>query len=158
VISTPHLNALSAALKSDVDQQTRSAYFQLFRAPDGAAEKFLLADHAIKLRGAYMGRLPEAEVEANVRRFEQDGTLTGALNWYRAMDLGSSIGDIRVPTLYVWGDNDQALGRTAALATAKSCKGPYRFEALAGRSHWLLEECPEEIVELLREEIDPARS
>jgi len=158
VLSTPHLDALSYALKTDPDQQRKSAYFQLFRAPGDVAEKFLLADDAVKLRGAYMGKLPEAALEANIQRLKQDGALTATLNWYRAMDMESPVGDIEVPTLYIWGEHDQALGKIAALATAEFCKGPYRFEAMEGRSHWLLEESPEEIMKLVREQIGFAGS
>jgi pimeloyl-ACP methyl ester carboxylesterase len=158
VLSTPHSDALLSALQSDPEQQKRSAYFQLFRALDHAAEKALLADNAKLLRGAYMGKVPVAEVDANVRRFEEDGTLTAALNWYRAMSFGSPVGPVRVPTLYVWGDQDQALGETAALNTAQYCTGPYRFERLNGKSHWLMEECPETIVRLLRGQIGSLKS
>jgi pimeloyl-ACP methyl ester carboxylesterase len=153
VLSTPHLDALSAALQSDPDQQRRSAYFQLFRAPNNAAEKALLADNAKLLRGAYGGKVPDAEVNSNVRRFEQDGTLTAALNWYRAMDLAKPLGPVSVPAMYIWGDQDQALGETAALNTAKYCSGAYRFERLNGKSHWLMDECPEEIVGLLHKQL-----
>jgi pimeloyl-ACP methyl ester carboxylesterase len=157
VLSTPHLDAFVDALRNDPDQQKRSSYFRLFTAPDHAAEKALLADGARMLRGAYMGKLPEAEVNSNVRRFQQEGTLTAALNWYRRMGLRKPpLGAIRVPTLYIWGDQDQALGETAALNTAKFCSGPYRFERLRGRSHWLMEECPDEIVKPLRRHIASA--
>jgi pimeloyl-ACP methyl ester carboxylesterase len=75
------------------------------------------------------------------------------------MLLSRPAGDIKVPTLYIWGERDQALGRTAALGTADFCKGPYRFEILQGKSHWLLEECPGEIVSLLGEHLaEPAPS
>jgi pimeloyl-ACP methyl ester carboxylesterase len=149
VLSTPNLNAFAAALQSDPDQQKRSEYFTLFRAPDHLAEKTLLADDAKLLRGAYRGKLSTAELEANVRRFSQSPTLTCALNWYRA-SKPSPLANITVPTLYIWGDQDQALGETAALATAKFVTGPYRFERLVGKSHWLMEETPEQIVSLLQ--------
>jgi len=154
VLSTPHPAALTAALKNDRDQQTRSAYFRVLTAPDGGGEKYLLADDAKALRAAYMNKVSQAAVDSNVRRFNEDGTLTAALNWYRAMPLNGSGAIVTVPTLYIWGDQDQALGRTAALATADFCKGPYRFEILSGKSHWLLEECPQEVVTLLRDHID----
>lgn len=153
VLSTPHHDALRAALASDVDQQKRSAYFHLFQAPDHAAEKALLANNAALLRGAYMGKVPAAQVESNVHRFEQDGTLTAALNWYRAGNFSQSVGQVSVSTLYIWGDQDQALGETAALNTAGHCTGPYRFERLNGKSHWLLQECPQRILKLLHEQI-----
>jgi pimeloyl-ACP methyl ester carboxylesterase len=150
VLSTPHLDAFTAALNTDPDQQKRSSYFQLFRAPNHAAEAALLADDAKLLRGAYVGKLSPAEIDRNVRRFSEEGTLTAALNWYRATTLGGHpLGSIAVPTTYIWGDQDQALGEVAALATAKYISGPYRFERLNGKSHWLLEECPDEVATLM---------
>jgi pimeloyl-ACP methyl ester carboxylesterase len=151
VLSTPHLDAFAAALRTDQKQRELSGYFTLFRAPDHVAETALLADDARLLRGAYRGMVPAAEVESNVRRFADGGTLTGGLNWYRASDLGSGseIGPIAVPTLYIWGDQDHALGEVAALATAKYVSGPFRFERLNGKSHWLPEECPDEVARLV---------
>jgi pimeloyl-ACP methyl ester carboxylesterase len=85
-----------------------------------------------------------------VRWFSEDGTLTGGLNWYRATSFGSSgIGPIIMPTRCIWGDQDQALSEVAALATAKYVTGPYRFERSNGKSHWLLEECPDEVSRLV---------
>jgi pimeloyl-ACP methyl ester carboxylesterase len=72
--------------------------------------------------------------------------MTAALNWYRALNLDHRIGPIVVPTLYVWGENDLALGETAATETAKYVTGPYRFERLEGASHWLQEEATDRIV------------
>jgi pimeloyl-ACP methyl ester carboxylesterase len=156
VLSTPHTAALGLALKSDSDQQARSSYFRVLTAPDGGGEKYLLADDGKALRGAYLDKVPESAVDSNVRRFQGGGTLSAALNWYRAMTLNRPPGTVKVPTLYIWGDRDQALGRTAALGTAQFCTGPYRFEVLPGKSHWLLEECPEEVLSLLRDHLDSA--
>jgi pimeloyl-ACP methyl ester carboxylesterase len=157
VLSTPHLDAFTAALNTDPDQQKRSSYFQLFRAPNHAAETALLADDAKLLQGAYVGKLSPAEVDRNVRRFSEDGTLMGALNWYRASTLGQDqLGSVTVPTTYIWGDQDQALGEVAALATAKYVSGPYRFERLNGKSHWLLEECPDTVATLILNRVKSA--
>ncbi len=156
VLSTPHPAALFAALQRDQDQQVRSAYFALFTAPNGAAEKFLLADDAKALRDAYMNKVLESDVNWNIERFKEGGALTAALNWYRAMVLNAPIGTVNVKTMYLWGDQDQALGKTAAFATAQFCNGPYRFEVLEGKSHWLVEECTAEIMRLMREQIEPA--
>lgn len=156
VLSTPHPAALLSARQSDADQQRRSAYVQLLQAPSHAAEKALLADNAALLRGAYMGKMPTVQIETNVLRFEQDGTLTAALNWYRAGGRSKPRGPVAVPTLYIWGDQDQALGETAALDTAAHCTGRFRFERLNGKSHWLMEECPLTILALLRDHIGAA--
>lgn len=70
--------------------------------------------------------------------------MTAAVNWYRATEPHAliDVGPIAVPTLYVWSDNDIALGRTAAEATEQWVSGPYRFEVLRGVSHWIPETAP----------------
>ena len=67
----------------------------------------------------------------------------------RALDLKSRIAPVSGPTLFVWGSEDLALGETAAPRTAEYVTGPYRFERLEGKSHWLVEEVPELISTLL---------
>ena len=156
VLSTPHSEALTAAIRSDPDQQARSAYMLLFRADEGVAETWLLADDAAKLRGVYQGKVAPEQVEAIVGRMRAPGALTATLNWYRAMADNPPVGSIIVPTLYIWGSDDQALGRTAALATARNVEGSYRFEALEDRSHWLPDECPETIIALLGDHLRSA--
>ena len=52
--------------------------------------------------------------------------------------------------------NDVALGRDGAEATAQYVKGPYRFEVLEGVSHWIPEEAPEQLNELLLEHLRSA--
>ena len=149
VLSTPHPEALTAAIRSDPDQQTRSAYMLLFRAAEGVAETFLLADGAANLRAAYQGKVAADQVDSIVARLSAPGALTAALNWYRAMGDNPLVGHIIVPTLFAWGDRDQALGRTAALDTARCVEGPYRFEAIEGGSHWLIDERPDAIIALI---------
>ena len=153
VLATPHPDALREALLHDKDQQHRSRYIPIFKAPFHVAEKMLLADDAKLLRSAYQGIVPALQVDANVRRFQESKALTSALNWYRAWDSKKELGLVNVPTLFIWGAEDIALGRTAAEATARFVKGPYRFEPLSGASHWLLEEAPRRINELMLEHL-----
>jgi pimeloyl-ACP methyl ester carboxylesterase len=61
---------------------------------------------------------------------------------------------IMLPTLYVWGTEDLALGETAAIQRRQFVTGPYRFEKLEGASHWLLEEVPGQVSALVLEHID----
>lgn len=82
------------------------------------------------------------------------GALKTAINWYRGMplsDLRQVRGRVSVPTLYVWADEDVALGNKAALATAQYVTGDYRFEVLGGASHWMLEERPGAVADMLLE-------
>jgi len=144
-VSTPHPDALFNAMETDEDQKLRSKYIALFRMPDGVAEALLQADDYQRLRASYQEKVPETAVRENIRRLAEPAALTSALNWYRALDLQRRIGKVRVPALYVWGSMDMALGEAAAIGTAEYVTGPYRFEKLEGRSHWLLEEVPSQV-------------
>jgi pimeloyl-ACP methyl ester carboxylesterase len=151
VLATPHPVALSAEAAADESQYHRLDYIRFFRQPGGLAEAALLANGAARLRAAYGGNIPPALVDANVERLSQPGALTATLNWYRAVseDLTVAAGRITTPTLYIWGDQDGALGAGAARRTADYVDAPYRFHILDGKSHWLPEQAPNEIAPLL---------
>jgi pimeloyl-ACP methyl ester carboxylesterase len=128
-----------------------------FRSPE--AEPFFLDNDAAGLRSLYTASsLSGDAVEEYVRVLTQPGAMTGALNWYRAADLGlvQGLGPITTPALYVWSTFDPALGREAAEATASHVDGPYRFEVLEGVSHWIPEEAPEKLNGLLLAHLDRA--
>lgn len=144
-VSTPHGAAMSAALREDPDQRRRSEYFALFRTA-GKAEDDLLEGGG--LRRIYDG-LPPDRIEHYLERFSQPGALTAALNWYRAMRPPAKRGPITTPALYVWSTGDAYIGETAARGAERHVAGPYRFEVLAGVSHWISEEAPERLSALL---------
>ncbi len=147
IASTPHPLAMSRVLATSASQQEKSGYMQLFRQ-EGTAEDLLLADDAAVLRAVYRG-LPTTETY--VAHFRERPALTAALNWYRTMrrDDGEKTGTIRVPTLYVWGEDDFALGREVAEATGGLVEGEYTFVPLAGAGHWLPEASADELNALL---------
>src|SRR5207302_1183167 len=95
--------------------------------------------------------LPPETAKTYADAMAEPGALTAALNWYRALRPGvvRSIGQITVPTLYVWSDGDVALGRVAARTTGRYVSGEYHFEVLHGVSHWIPETEPERVTELL---------
>jgi pimeloyl-ACP methyl ester carboxylesterase len=152
-LSTPHPAAFRRSIQ-DGEQRDKSSYVLFFRTPE--AEPFFLDSDAAALRALYAASgLAEDAAAEYVRVLTQPGALTGALNWYRAADLGliEGLGPITTPTLYVWSTNDPALGREAAEATAEHVDGPYRFEVLDGVSHWIPEEAPDALNALLREHL-----
>ncbi len=159
-ISVPHPSAFGQALANpEGEQARRSGYMETFRSD--TAEAMFLRDDARRLRGIYAGAgLTAAEIDEYVGLLSEPGALTGALNWYRAMALpagGSAIAPtpISMPTMFVWSDQDVALGREGAELTARFVEGPYRFEILEGVSHWVPEEAAEALNVLLREHFAP---
>ncbi|PRW62818.1 alpha/beta fold hydrolase [Actinopolyspora mortivallis] len=150
-LSVPHPEAFGQAITHDPDQQRRSAYMRLFRSED--AERTLLAEGAQRLEQFFEQRVPAEHVTSYLDRMREPGALTAALNWYRAMRHAGAVGRITVPTLYVWSTEDAAVGARAAEATASYVTGEYRFEVLPGVSHWMSEEAPERVNELLLDHI-----
>ena len=155
-VSTPHPASLTRTLSESVgDQRERSSYMQFFQKPD-EPEAALLGSNAAQLRAAYRGAgLSEAEIDSYVQLLSEPGAMTAALNWYRAASRADveAMGPVTTPTLYVWSDQDSALGRDAAEATAACVTGPYRFEVLEGVTHWIPEQAPDRLLALLLEHL-----
>lgn len=149
-LSTPHPGVLSkVALRST--QLLSSWYMFAFQVP-GLAER-LLAPGSPGWRALTTG-LPEDVVAEYGARLGEPGALSAVLGWYRALPLDLASPSVRfsrveVPTLYIWGSRDPALGRAAAEATASMVTGPYRFLELTRAGHWLPEGHPQEITAAL---------
>jgi pimeloyl-ACP methyl ester carboxylesterase len=151
VVSTPHPRALAGALLTS-PQALRSWYVLAFQVP-WLPERLLLAGDGRLLRQVLRGSgLGPDPTEAYVAAMRRPGVLTGALQWYRAVPFGAGSldpGPVRVPTLFVWGDSDVALGRAAAMRTADQVSAPYTFVEVPGGSHWIPEEHPGALLEPL---------
>ena len=145
-VSVPHPGAFGWALRHDADQKERSAYMQLFRQPD-KAEDVLLADDARRLIAMFSGAADPTIVDRHLPVVGDRAALTGALNWYRAMtrEFGD-LGPVTVPTTFVWGNDDTAIGRVAAERCAQHVEGPYDFVEL-GVSHWVPEDDPDRLAD-----------
>lgn len=150
-LSVPHPTAFREAIATDDDQRQRSAYIGLFRR-EGKAEHLLLENDGARLRALFDGCPPE-RVEAYVKPMQTPGALTAALNWYRAMDsYTTSCPLISVPTSFIWGERDVAVGATAARACGRYVTGPYEFKSVDA-SHWVPDEMSERVTEVVLERL-----
>lgn len=156
IVSVPHPRAFADARRNDPDQIERSAYISFFATPD-VPESTFLANDAEGLRRAFTEIDPEIAA-AHVRVLQDPGAMTAALHWYRAWDDSlDEVAAIEVPTLFVWSDDDVALGRTGAEATEHWIVGPYRFVELAGLSHWIPEIAPDRLATEILEHLGTHR-
>jgi pimeloyl-ACP methyl ester carboxylesterase len=142
VLSTPHPAAMVESLRTS-SQALKSWYmaaFQLPILPEVLARATLTKTlHNTGLPLKYIGRYLDA--------MAVPGALTGALNWYRGIPFSRrSVGRITVPTTFVWGRDDFALGRAAAEHTQKRVHAAYEFRELDS-GHWLPEAEPTAVAE-----------
>ncbi len=152
-VAEPHPGALAAAIRDDEDQHLRSQYLSSLK--ERSAEKKLLADDAAALRQIFERRPPLSHIDDYVTRLSEPGALTAALNWYRATRWTVVPDAVEVPTMFVWGTEDQVIGSTAALSCEKWVTGAYRFEMLDDVSHWVPEEAPDALTALMVDHLRP---
>ena len=125
ILSRPHPNAFNRALAlPDGDQKHRSRHHREFLEPD--AVSVVLADDAAWLRVRWNAAgVPRAAQEKHLAVLGNPATMEAALAWYRARGaIRSPLGVIRVPTLYIWGDADDTVGRPAAEWTREYVSAP----------------------------------
>ncbi len=153
VASTPHPRALVAALLHG--QALRSWYIGAFQLP-------LLPELVLgspRLVRPLLARMQTPEPEEVQALLADRSTARALLNWYRAAwrpllgRTATPFPRVRVPTTYVWGDADPALGRWAAEHTGLCVEADYRFVELAGVGHWVQQERPVELARLVLERV-----
>ncbi|ATD69024.1 alpha/beta hydrolase [Gordonia sp. 1D] len=144
-LSVPHPGAFMQAMPRG--QILRSWYMLVFQIP-ALPEKVL--GRLMTSRpdfGVQMG-LPEPFASRVAAEIAEYGALPGALGWYRAMllpDKRSAPARVKVPTTYVWGDRDPALGGAGARLCSGWVDAPYDFLVLPGADHWLPESRPDQV-------------
>jgi pimeloyl-ACP methyl ester carboxylesterase len=150
ILSRPHPNAFKRAVEMiDGDQAKRSKHHKAFLEPDAA--DVVLADDAKWLRDRLAANgVPAEAIAAHLAVLGNKDAMEAALAWYRARGaIRGPLGPIRVPTLYIWGDADDTVGRTAAEGTKDFIAAPYRFEVLPGVGHFAADQAPDRVCELL---------
>ena len=149
-LSVPHPAAFLKAVATS--RQVLSSWYMLFFQLPWLPEKALLNKRAVQgfIDSKTADAVPLAEAEMAL--MQQPGALTGALNWYRGMGYNSPrkvTAKVTVPTLYVWTDEDIALKEKCARLCGDYVVADYRYEEFRGVSHWVVDERPEEISDLL---------
>lgn len=157
-LSVPHLTALSQALKSDKSQRKMSAYARLFQLPVWP-EVILKAKDMKQLKTACWYLSDSAQTNAYCSVFGQKNALKSCLhyyrkNWNKMAQIAKSLkmDGMTIPTTFIWGNKDSAIGTTAAYNCEKYLKGPYHFENIDA-SHWLIQEKEKTIVALCKQHL-----
>ncbi|MDT5089334.1 MAG: hypothetical protein QOG47_2041 [Mycobacterium sp.] len=152
-VSVPHP---AAFLKSFLNsrQGLASYYMYLFQLPRIPEWTMLRRNGSFLSKSLRQSGQAPAVAERDAQAMLEPGALAAAINWYRALPLsspGSINQKISVPTLYVWSDRDIALMPKSAYDTGRYVTGEYRFEIMPGVSHWIPDEQPDKLAELLLE-------
>jgi pimeloyl-ACP methyl ester carboxylesterase len=122
------------------------AFFQLPVVPEALAGSRMFQGWARR------GGLDDEAVHRFRREIVDDGALTTAINWYRALPLTDPRavgGKVTVPSTLVWSDGDLFIGRWAVDRTETVVDAPYRLVVLPGVSHWIPTQAPDELADAI---------
>ncbi len=144
-LSIPHISAFADALANDADQRRRSRYMLFFRLPL-LPEAVFTFNHLALMDDALYGDMTAAQRAEYHAVFSEPGALTAALNWYRAPDAPSveTAPKVRLPVLFIWGNQDPAVGRYAVESQRNFIEGPFDYHEL-NAGHWLMEEATDDV-------------
>jgi pimeloyl-ACP methyl ester carboxylesterase len=152
VLSRPHPSSFRRALLEDHDQKFRSRHHKSFLEPETGPS--LLANGAARLRELLGSQgVPKETVERHLAILGTSPAIEATLAWYRSnKGLFAELGTITVPTLYIWGDVDSSVGRLAAEGTREFVRSDcYTFEVLPGVGHFVIDQEPGNVLQLIRE-------
>lgn len=161
VLNCPHVAVLTRALKGDRRQMFKSWYIALFQIPRLTEYMFRRKDYSMGVRALHTtvrkGIFSPEEIELYRDAWARPGAVTGMVNWYRAARSEVLTRDegymIDVPTLLIWGEQDIALDRSLAAPSIGRCTRG-RVEYLPEASHWVMQDAPQRVNELLLDFLD----
>ena len=171
VVNAPHPAVFARELLNNPDQQTASQYMLLLRS--AKAERVLsennytrLADVLIQFGSKWA--MSEEKRFKYIDAWSQPGALTGSLNYYRAsplypptsnedekqisaiLNLPKEMLAVKVPTLVIWGEQDQAL-LTGNLEGLEDYVEDLTVKKIPDGTHWVIHEQSELVNALIRD-------
>jgi pimeloyl-ACP methyl ester carboxylesterase len=170
IINAVHPAAFIRELRDNPAQRKASQYILVYRTAE--AEDILtrdnyaiLVDNLLK-DGIEQGYFTEEDKKAYIEAWSQPGALTGGLNYYRAVHLGSFTGEsddilsadpslftVKVPTLVIWGEKDRWL-LTGNLVGLEKYVPDLTIKRIPDGSHWVIHERPGLVNSYIREFIE----
>ncbi len=159
-----HPAVMNRAIRTSPAQIRRSWYIFAFQIP-WLAERWLAANDHEAIAQAFAGmaidksRFPGELLDLYRERAARPGAVRAMLSYYRAALRNPSRrkrSRIEVPTLLVWGEEDRALGIELAEGSREHVRD-FTLERIPRCSHWVQQEQPERVNEILRRWLTTAR-
>ncbi len=165
ILNSPHPGVFARELRDNPAQQQASQYMLFFRSPK--AEEVLPRDNYRRLGSMVFGDWMTDAVRAEyIKAWSQPGALVGGLNYYRASPLAPPSAEhgiaeasfrtdpamfaVRVPTLVIWGEKDQAL-LPGNLEGLDEYIPNLTIRRIPEGTHWIAHEHPDLVNRYIRE-------
>ena len=136
-------------------------FFQMPKIPEWRMRKddFALLASRLKTTTASRGVFTDEDIERYKESWHRRGALTGALNYYRANVLKRILGKpdpssqdkIKVPTLFIYGEQDHAILPETVEGVGDAIHADYTEIRIPEAAHWVQLEAKEKVTEALKE-------
>jgi pimeloyl-ACP methyl ester carboxylesterase len=171
IINSPHAAVFARELLENPAQQEASKYMLVLRSAE--AEQILSENNYERLLTMLVEfgskwNMTDDDREKYIEAWSQPGALTGGLNYYRVSPLYTPVSEedrariksvqelphemfeVKVPTLVIWGEADQAL-LTGNLDGLEDYVPDLTVKRIPDATHWVVHEQPEVVNSLIRE-------
>ena len=160
IMNVPHPGVMDRVIRTR-QQMARSWYAVFFQLP-WLPEKILAARDYQAIRDAFLSsaidksRFSAADLQVYRDNAARPGATRAMLHYYRALVRGRGANrqrrlgypTIETPTLMIWGEEDVALCKETTYGTEAFVRD-LRIEYLPNVSHWVQQEAPEKVNEIL---------
>jgi pimeloyl-ACP methyl ester carboxylesterase len=154
ILNAPHPRAFARELMTP-DQMMKSWYaaaFQVPIIPEAAFRRndFALIERIFRADTVRPGAFSDQDIQLYREAAARPGAIKAMIHYYRAAARygGPRTRKIALPTLLIWGDRDTALTVRLTHGLERWVPG-IRVEHLPEASHWVAEEFPDRVNELL---------
>jgi pimeloyl-ACP methyl ester carboxylesterase len=135
-------------------------FFQIPRLPEwwASANDFAKVGKMYKETSARSDAFTDEDIEVYKEALRQPGALTAGINYYRANVFKTlfrdgaetpAVGRIRVPTLFIYGEQDHAVLPETVRDLGRFIDAPYSELRIPDSGHWVQNEAPAEVNEAL---------
>ncbi|RUT03170.1 hydrolase [Dulcicalothrix desertica PCC 7102] len=158
VLNLPHPAKFAEGLRTP-QQIQRSWYvffFQLPLLPELFVQSndYQFIETAIKGMAVDKSAFSQADIDAYKDAAAKRGALTATINYYRnafqPKTFNQSLGVLEVPTLMIWGEKDDALGKELTYGTEAYVRD-FQIKYITNCSHWVQQEQPSLVNQYMRD-------
>ena len=134
-------------------------FFQLPQLPEWLMRRndFEILANGLKTSTAEKGIFTDEEIAEYKKAWSEPGALTSGLNYYRANILKRLFvkpqpdEKIQVPTLFIYGEKDQAILPETVKGVGDFVNAPFEEIRIPNAGHWVQQEASETVTQILRD-------
>ncbi len=156
ILNAPHPQKFIQEIAGNMDQLRRSWYvlaFQIPGLPEWLIQQNLknFVNEVFRGQAVRKGAFTPEDNQIYQEALERPGVLAAAINYYRQLlapqnwlyNWGQQPSPITVPTLILWGEEDNFLSQKLVEGVEKLISAPFKLKMVPQCGHWIQQEVPQ---------------